>query len=291
MRAAAFAPGHITGFFEILDAPGDPLRKGSCGAGVNLSLGVLSTVEVQKAARQAIRIRINGKKADAATTLRAVELLIGKRMLDVEIESRSALPVGQGFGMSAAGALSTSLALGSLLRLTHLQAGQAAHLAEISERTGLGDVAAQLRGGWEMRLRAGYPPHGLVDRFLAPKTNVALCVCGDPVPTKTVLADPVKRKRICRRGHQAMRRIRAAPTLEEFFSLALDFARSTGLAGERSLSLADEITERGLGLASVSMIGNSVFAVGRIPRLARLMRSRGRVNVCATDDCGARLVS
>ena len=291
MRAKAFAPGHITGFFEILDSPEDPLRKGSRGAGVNLSMGVHSFVELRKAAKLAIRIRIDGKESDAATTLRAVKILIGGRRVSVDVETRSALPVGQGFGMSAAGALSTSLALGSLLRMTHLRAGRAAHLAEISEHTGLGDVAAQLRGGWEIRLKPGFPPHGLVDRFLAPEQRIALCVCGDPVPTKNVLTDPVKRRMICRAGRRAMKRIRAEPTLERFFSLSLDFASTTGLAGERALSLAEEISDGGLGLASVSMIGNSVFAVGRIPRIVRLMKGRGRVFVCATDGCGARPVN
>ena len=291
MRARAFAPGHITGFFEILDGPKDPLRKGSRGAGVNLSMGVLTSVEVQKAARQVISILINGEECDAATTLRAVSILLGRRRLDVRVDSRAALPAGQGFGMSAAGALSASLALGAILGISHLEAGRAAHIAEIEERTGLGDVAAQLRGGWEMRLRPGYQPHGLVDRFLVPSSRIALCVCGDPVPTKSILTDRVKRRMICLAGQKAMERIRETPTLEEFFSLSLEFARSTGLAVELALSLADEITDRGLGLASVSMIGNSVFAVGQIPDIARLMKGRGKVFVCETDGCGAGPVS
>jgi pantoate kinase len=193
--------------------------------------------------------------------------------------------------MSAAGALSASLALGPLLQMTHLQAGRAAHLAEIEERTGLGDVAAQLRGGWEMRLRPGYPPYGLVDRFIVPNSRIALCVCGDPVPTKSVLTDPLKRRMIRLAGRNAMERIQETPTLEEFFSLSLEFAKRTGLAADGPLSLADEIINRRLGLASVSMIGNSVFAVGRIPDIARLMKGRGTVFVCATDMCGAGPVS
>ena len=291
MRAKAFAPGHITGFFEILDGPRDPLLKGSRGAGVNLSLGVLTSVDVRKAPRQAINITLNGTRCEAATTLRAVRLLLGKRRLEVDVESRVELPVGQGFGMSAAGALSASLALGAVLGIGHLEAGSAAHQAEIEERTGLGDVVAQLRGGWEMRLRPGYPPHGLVDRLLVPRQRIALCVCGDPVPTKGVLADPLKRNRICLAGHAAAGKLQAAPTLEEFFSLSRDFAKETGLAGEAALKLADDIVDAGLGMASVSMIGNSVFAVGNTNDIVRLMKARGRVFVCETDSCGAGPVS
>jgi pantoate kinase len=291
MRAKAFAPGHITGFFEILDGPRDPLRKGSRGAGVNLSLGVLTSVEVRKAPRQAVRITINGKRSEAATTLSAVRLLLGKKRLEVDVDSRVELPVGQGFGMSAAGALSASLALGAVVGLGHLDAGSAAHRAEIEERTGLGDVAAQMRGGWEMRLRPGYPPHGLVDRLLVPSQRIALCVCGDPVPTKGVLVDPKKRKRICRAGHAAIGKLQEAPTMEKFFSLSRAFAKTTGLAGEAALRLADDIVDGGLGMASVSMIGNSVFAVGNINDIVRLMKHRGNVFLCATDSRGAGPVS
>jgi len=290
MRAKAFAPGHITGFFEIRDGPRDPLRKGSRGAGVNLSLGVLTSVDVREAACQDISILVNGKESDAATTLRAARRLLGRRRLRVEIRSGAGLPVGQGFGMSAAGALSASLAIGSVLGMGHLEAGRAAHVAEIEQRTGLGDVAAQLGGGWEMRLRPGYPPYGVVDRFLFAPRRIALCVCGDAVPTKSVLGDPEKRAAICREGRRAMKRIRAAPTIGEFFSLSLGFARSTGLAGASALSLAEDIAASGHGLASVSMIGNSVFATGRMDMIARIMKGRGRAFFCGTDTGGARVV-
>lgn len=289
MIAKAFAPGHITGFFGIFDRARDPLRRGSLGAGVNLTRGVLTSVDVCEAAEQGIDIRINGRSSKAGTTYRAVRHLIGRSRLKVIVESQVSLPIGQGLGMSAAGALSTALALGSALKnpRTHLQAGRAAHVAEIEERTGLGDVAAQVRGGWEVRVRPGYPPFGLVDRFLAPPEEMAICVSGRPVPTRSVLTDPVSRRRINRAGRECMRRMLGAPTMANFFELSLDFAARTGLAEERSLALANEIRSRGLGRASVSMIGNSVFAVGRIGEIADLMRPHGEVFLCRTDVCGA----
>jgi pantoate kinase len=252
-------------------------------------MGVLTSVDVRNAARQRVDIRINGKRTLAGTTLRAVENLIGKKNLHVTVESRVPLPIGQGLGMSAAGALSTALALGSVLKApgTHLWAGRAAHIAEIEEHTGLGDVAAQLRGGWEVRIRPGYPPHGLVDRFLAPPQNVAICVTGRPVRTKSVLKDPGKKEMINRAGRDCMRAILVEPTLGKFFELSFDFASRTGLAGEHALALAGQINSSGLGRASVSMIGNSVFAVGRTREIARMMKAHGKVFVCGTDTCGA----
>jgi pantoate kinase len=289
MNGKAFAPGHITGFFEIFDRPADPLRKGSRGAGVNLSLGVLTTVDARPSGRQSIDILLNGRKAPADTTLHAVRQLIGRRKLQVRVRSDFRLPVGQGLGMSAAGALSAALALSSALGLpqTLHQAARAAHSAEITSRTGLGDVAGQLRGGWEIRVRPGLPPHGLVDRILAPGMPIIICVSGAPVPTKGVLSDPAMRRSINRVGRGCMEAMLRRPTLDNFFRLSKRFARLSGLASRESLHLVEEIRKRRLGMAGVSMIGNSVFAVGDIPALAGLMKGHGRVIWCSTDLCGA----
>ncbi|MBM4249435.1 MAG: hypothetical protein FJ149_08410 [Euryarchaeota archaeon] len=293
MRCKAFAPGHITGFFEIFDAPGDPLRKGSRGAGVNLSLGVLTAVQVARTGSRAVDIRLNGRKAPAETTRLAVEGLLGRRRLRVDVRSDVQLPVGQGLGMSAAGALSASLALSSALGLprTLSAAGRAAHIAEVRARTGLGDVAGQVRGGWEVRLRPGFPPFGLVDGLLAPGRRIALCVSGGPVETKRVLRDKAARRLVSRVGRLCMEGLLRRPDLETFFRLSRLFSRRTGLASGEALDLADEITDRRLGLASVSMIGNCVFAVGDLDAITALMKGRGRVITCATDQGGARAVA
>lgn len=289
MIAKAFAPGHITGFFEICDAPVDLLHRGSRGAGVNLSLGILTTVRVEEAVRQRISIRLNGMVSDAATTRRALHELTGRRKLMVEVDSDVQLPVGQGLGMSAAGALSAALALAGALGLPHslYQAAAAAHRAEVLERTGLGDISGQLRGGWELRVRPGLPPYGCVDRILAPAMEMAVCVAGRPVPTKGVLSDPAKRRVVNRAGRRCMAAMLARPTLDRFFELSFDFARQTGLASKESLMLVEEIRARGLGMAGVSMIGNTVFAIGDIGELKELMKPYGRVFHCRTDLGGA----
>jgi len=289
MRGKAFSPGHITGFFEIFDRPKDPLRRGSRGAGVNLSLGVLSSVKASPAARQEVNIRLNGKRGAAATTLWAVRELLGKMKLRVDVESEVQLPVGQGLGMSAAGALSASLALASALRIPHSlhRAAEAAHRAEVLGHTGLGDVAGQLRGGWEIRLKAGLPPRGFVDRMMVPPRKVVVCVSGRPVPTKGVLSDPARRRAVNREGHRCMALFLEAPTLDNFFELSYDFARRTGLASRESLLLVEEVRCRNLGMASVSMIGNSVFATGDTPALRDLLGDRGKVFMCDTDLRGA----
>ncbi len=290
--ASAFCPGHITGFFRICDAPRDPLRKGSLGAGVSLSLGAHSVVEARASDRQRVAVVINGREGRAGTTELALRGLLGRRRMEVVARSELQLPVSQGLGMSAAGALSASIALALALGppCTLASAASAAHCAELAEGTGLGDVAAQTRGGWEVRVRPGLPPQGFVERFLAPERGVAVCVTGPQIETRGALRDPATRRRVNRAGSECLRRFLEAPTLERFFELSLRFARETGLASRESLELAGAIVAKGVGLASVSMIGNSVFAVGELASIKAMMEGWGEVLVCDVDLGGARPV-
>jgi pantoate kinase len=206
--------------------------------------------------------------------------------------------------MSAAGALSAALALATAVpgskggasppsspRSSALfTAGRAAHIAEVRSRTGLGDVAGALRGGWEMRVRPGFPPSGLVERIPAPDLPLAICISGEPVPTKGVLKDPARRRAINRVGRQCMEEMLREPTLGNFFALSHRFARLSGLASRESLILVEEIHMRNLGRASVSMIGNSVFAAGDLSGLSELMKGHGRVFRCSVDSQGPRAV-
>ncbi|MEM2976463.1 MAG: GHMP kinase [Thermoplasmata archaeon] len=292
MRGAAFCPGHITGFFRICDRKCDPLAAGSLGAGVNLVLGATTRVEAREARAQTVRVFINNRRCRARTTERAIRYIIGEGELAVDVRTTLQLPVSQGLGMSAAGALSASLALYSALGLPHtlVAASEAAHRAEIEEGTGLGDVAAQTRGGWEIRLRPGLPPRGFVDRLLAKEREVVLCVTGPPLRTKEVLRDPTRRRAVNRAGSRCFTEFLKKPSLESFFELSLNFVHRTGLVSRASLELARAVSAKGVGLASVSMIGNSVFAVGDTDALVEMMRGRGDVFISGVDLAGARLV-
>ena len=57
-RICAFSPGHITGFFQICDDSESPLEKGSRGAGVSVSKGVTTTVEMAPADNSTLQITI-----------------------------------------------------------------------------------------------------------------------------------------------------------------------------------------------------------------------------------------
>ncbi len=284
--AKAFSPGHITGFFEICPAS-DPLSAGSRGAGLCISLGATSEVRVQDSERQSVDVRLDGKPGPAEVTVEAVRILLGQERKKVSVSTEFDLPVGQGFGMSAAGALSAALALASALGIDGQHAFEAAHIAEVEQGGGLGDISAILRGGITIRERPGLPPIGKVLRIEG-QPEVVLCVLGGGIPTKSVLGDAAKRKAINASGSKRVDMLLANPSLERLFSLSSEFAIESGLASRKVLEAMNAASK--LGMATMSMLGNSVFAVGDTKGLERVLSDFGRVFRTRVNTEGARLI-
>ena len=201
MKKTSFCPGHITGFFQIREHK-DLLRSGSRGAGLCVGLGTHCTVQAEEGEGKKT-VRFAGVEVDAPVTLDAISYILGQRKLDVVVDLVHDLPIGQGFGMSAAGALSAAHALSEIIGLPFSEAIRAAHKSELRHRTGLGDVAALSRGGITFRRKEGVPPFGQVDRINA-EPELVLCVVGDPISTAEVLSDPRKRERLNKIGNECV---------------------------------------------------------------------------------------
>lgn len=304
-RAAAFCPGHVTGLFEIHDEAPDLDRRGSRGAGFSLSRGAVSLVEVEPAEQMEIVIRLDGQEQDAPVSREAVVSLLKQAVRDakvplnreapqgrrarirVRVDTTLQLPVSQGFGMSAAGALSASLALAKCLRMGRSEALRAAHGADVAMRGGLGDVIGASVGGFEIRTSPGLPPYGSTRAFVG-HGDCVLCVVGGRLETRSVLSDPARRKAVNEAGARAVAALLKSPTLDEFLAQSQAFARESGLltpALERAIHAASPH-----GRASMSMLGNSVFAFGNVPALERALRPFGETMVVPVDAAGARRV-
>ncbi|MFQ5919922.1 MAG: pantoate kinase [Thermoplasmata archaeon] len=286
-EAKAFCPGHLTAFFQMCPQE-DPVRAGSRGAGLCLSRGVETRVRTRDATKLRVTVRLNGEEERAATTERAVKLYL-EDPLDVRVDSEVQLPIGQGFGMSGAGAFSTLLALNTAQGQPRgaEEIIQLAHRAEVETHTGLGDVYPQALGGLDIREKPGAPPHGLVHRVPL-ETEVVLAVLGPPTYTKAVLDNPMVRKSVDGVGERMLRRFLPRRDLESFFRLSWLFARQTVLA--TSEIQAAVMQARLHGQASMVFLGNSVFAVGDTARLQEVLGEMGEVYVVDVDNQGARVL-
>lgn len=294
-RATAFAPAHITGFFEICDSHRNPALAGSRGAGISIGLGVYSTVAVKRSSRSRVEVRVDGRPASMEVTRRAIEELLrmaGGRY-EVVVDQHLEVPVGAGFGSSGAGALSAALALNEALGLglSKVEAARAAHIAEVSCRTGLGDVSAQLVGGLEVRREPGAPGLGLVERVPVGELSVVCASLGSS-ETRAMLAEPSMRERINRAGRRALASFLRSPSPESFIELSASFAEEVGFMEGWVKGVAEEAVEAGaLGL---SVKKRALFALCRPSDAEEVARVIGRrlsgVVVSRVDVRGARLV-
>jgi pantoate kinase len=286
MKTAAFAPGHISGFFEPIYQNHNVERSGSRGAGINISLGATSYVTVQNSLCQTIDIHINNKKVHAPVSKLAIKYLIGNTPLHVSVNTKLDLPIGQGFGMSGAGALSCTLALSKILQKSRDVAVKSSHYAEVTLHTGLGDVLASSFGGIEIRRAAGLPPWGMIEHIPG-KYDVVLCIIGKKIDTKKILTDSTKLSEIASHGRHCTKKLVEKPSLENLFMLSNIFTKRINIANDKIQKAIETVNT--YGMSSMCMLGNSVFAIGNTPMLSKILSNFGIVYVCSVDMYGARI--
>jgi len=286
MKATAFAPGHISGFFEPIYNQ-DINRTGSRGAGINITFGSVSEVTCESSTTQGLEIYINNRKSSAPVIRLALKYLLGDSPVKVVIKNKNELPVGQGFGMSAAGALSATYALAKILRISSNDALRASHFAEVQLKTGLGDAIASSFGGIEIRKSAGLPPWGIIEHIPG-QGELVLCVVGKKLETKKILEDTNKTVKIVDYGKYCTKKILEKPSVENLFTLSKTFTKNTNLAEEKVLDAIDAASK--FGLASMCMLGNSIFSIGKTDELCNALSPFGKIFICNVDEFGARVI-
>lgn len=287
-EATSFAPGHISGFFEPVYDKQDVSHTGSCGAGINISLGAKSKVKVKTSNEQNFETYINRKKCDSPLLKFAMKYLLGERPLDIRVDTKLDLPLGQGFGMSSASVLSTTYALSDILNIPKNSALTASHLAEVKMKTGLSDVLASSFGGLEIRKKAGLPPWGFIEHIPA-RFYLVLCILGGKMDTKKILSDQNKMKHIINYGKFCTQKLLENPSAEKFFNLSQFFTKKTDLADKKVIQAIEKSDHH--GTASMCMLGNSIFAMGETRELCKILSKFGKTFVCTIDEIGARVIS
>jgi len=256
LHARAFAPGHVTGIFRPAGAARDPRARGSVGAGVVLELGVTAEARFVPGRRGRLRVVADGP-GPWPITADVARRLAPRTRGTLTVRLAHGLPVGQGFGMSAAGALATALAVGAISKTPRERAVRVAHLADLFGGGGLGGVAAILGGGLEVRRRPGIPPFGDVAHrpFPAP---LIVGVVGRAIPSPSVLCNPRALARVAD-ASRGWEELAGRPNEERFFALSERFTDRAGLASPAVLRTIAALRRRGAAVCQ-AMFGESFFA-------------------------------
>jgi pantoate kinase len=299
-KANAYAPGHITGFFQICDSPVDPLLKGSRGSGVSITQGVYTKVIAEPSELMNYSIYINGIKTDGAFVSENVLskiLPLADKPSKITIEHTVETPLGAGFGSSGGGALTLSLALNEVLetKMSLIKAAQVAHVAEIECKTGLGTVFAALYAGFGVLNKPGGPGIGEAIKYSRSKDLKLVYIHFGPIETKLALSDPIIRKKINEIGGSYVDQIYRNQRPELFMELARQFTDHVGMA-TKNIKRVFKATDKAKIPAAMAMFGEVAFSLVQkeyAEEVAKVFEKSVpgyEAIVVGVDDEGARLI-
>ncbi len=279
----ASASGHITLLFTVQADSPEPLLQGSRGAGLCIDSDQ-PVCEVHAIATPGEGCVVaTGDFADGrlhSTVIEELTLLIPEiGDYDWSFEQVCRLPTQQGFGLSAAGALSAAMAAQRALGLdeedSRVRSFHIAHLVERRLSGGLGDIAALWAGGVDLRREPGCPDFGesaelggpgLVDSWHEEISMILAWRETAARHTSSYIDDPEWKQRITESAEGLL------PTLmegdwnssrwAELLAAATEFAELSGLSTDANRSELLERAERSSSGHQVSchlcMLGESV---------------------------------
>ena len=301
MEAVAFCPAHITGFFKAYldNNSGNPQDFGSMGAGFSIREGVTTKVIISKLTDNQEKFRITTKgfqsdKTDVSNFVLNKFLKLGNfENLFFDIEHQIDVPVGFGLGSSGAVALSLAYALDDVLHtgLDKSEIGKIAHIAEVSCKTGLGDVLAAYHGGFEVRVKPGAPGVGEVQKIEAEDISIVM-ICFSPISTNKFLQSQLSK--INGLGGKMVEKLLISKDYESFQDMSLQFAKYVNVMTPRMEKLIEELSKNGIK-SGVALFGETVFSMVPDKSLEKVLDifkhySEGKIITSKLDVRGARVL-
>lgn len=259
---------------------------GATGGGYVLSKGVVSTATVLDGDFPGIVTRVDGDPHyNARTTRTALRLFLkdadGKRRR-LSLEQQTGIPIGSGFGASAASAISGIFATAAAFKSKELKRKLAcyAHLAEIQESTGVGTVSVTYKAtGAGAIVRAGPPGVAKFVNVKVPSGMRLVTASLAPYDKKDALSSPRLSARINELGAQALENFQADPELDNLASTGEWFTERLGLATPAVKKLVEVAKGSGAVHASQNMIGYAVHALVDEDRAARTAAALGSLSL------------
>ena len=283
---------HITLLFTIDDSSENLVYQGSRGAGICLKDGVEAIAKGEKGSGEII-VRFKDGEYDSRMYEDVLSELVGEIPeigdFDWELDIIMSLPTSQGFGMSASGAVASSMAIQRAIGIPQEECVRrsflVAHIVERKRSSGLGDTTALSSGGVERRIAAGSPFSGSL-LSNGPGVSQGWSV---EIPvliswkektgrhTSSYIDNEDWRRKICLAGEHAMERIGKGEWKEhrwsELIEESLRFSSDSGLEKDASRSEIIESVKKVIDSSEFSeslsamlcMLGESVVIVPKDP--------------------------
>ncbi len=255
----AVCPASLSFIFKAVNNI-DPLKAGSVGIGTTLDKNV--TVIVSK--NNSGQIFFNGVPISFPTVVSVIKSLTDQSL---KIDISSLLPLGYGFGISAASALASAFAVNRLMTLgkSKEELIRITHRAEIVNHTGLGSTVTAATGGFLLKTKAGIPTKTKLLPFTGQKLYAVII---DKLTTPTVLNSKIRLRTVNNAAEGVLETIHKNSflKLKDVIDLGYIFAVKAGLLTDiRVISVISDIRKKGKH-ATMAMLGQVVISDTK-PRL------------------------
>jgi len=134
---------------------------------------------------------------------------------------------------------------------------QIAHQAEVSLKSGLGDIIGLYQGGLEIRTKEGAPGFGDTVAFEEDQDWKLATISFGSLRTSAVLSDSNKRQLINSSGHKLIQELIKNPFYSKFIHLTKKFTHSVSLMSKKLQEYILGLPE-GIEAAQI-MLGDSLF--------------------------------
>ncbi len=266
-KITIYPVGGISAMFEphIVD---DPFKSGARGAGLGVKKAAKIVISIEESEKFSFENYINGKPVpEGIGRISAKEFFEYAKLeptYKIRVEQEVYIPIGSGFGSSAASAVAIIFGLSRLLKnhLSLMEIAQIAHVSEVKAQTGLGTVSGLICPGGIIIVKTPGPPGiSKIDKILLDEDLVIVAGSKGKIETDKALKDPNLIDRAIRYGKQAVDALIEDPSIETFFEKANWFAREVKLSNETIEKSIKASLEAGAIGAAQTMIGDAVFAL------------------------------
>ncbi|MFB5645695.1 MAG: pantoate kinase [Nitrosopumilaceae archaeon] len=261
MRGLAFCPAHITGFFKADVEQIEPEKMGSLGAGFSIKDGVTTKANVKYSDENQFEIKTTGYEAENTDVSEFVIKefqKISEKKFHCKVVHDISIPIGYGLGCSGAVALSLAYALNQALetKLSKEDIGRIAHNAEVSCKTGLGDVIGSFYGGFEIRTKPGAPGIGSLKKINTDSSVIIACF--SPVSTKKFIDENLAV--INGLGGKMVSKLVQTNDYNEFQDMSVEFAKYIKVMTPKMDSVISELNNIGVK-CGVALFGETIFTL------------------------------
>lgn len=265
---------HITGFWRPVYTD-KPLTTGSIGAGILIDP---YTEACYRRGDGPLKIFVNEEEREFPTIKRALSLLEDEVVVPGGIIKISEpLPVSVGYSTSASMTLGALLSLHADLSYSIDKLVKLAHIAEVVEKTGLGDVLALVAGSkLAIRIRPGAPGTGKVISLDMPD-GVSIITCAiRAMETRSMLN--LLDTKLIDIGNKIFNRFLESPSFLSFLHYSREFSREIGFLEEDLERKINKITDNCVGYYVKKGV---IVIICERPYLERVARGLEEEGICS----------